>query len=297
MAISTKLIRKQIALFKPIVSNCTIETARAAQTAMGNFMAGTHKTKVRYSPHVFRNFTCEWVIPKTQKLDGVILYFHGGGYAAGGIAYARGFGTILAAKNNMRVFCVAYRLAPENPYPAALEDALTAYEHLLESGYPADKIILCGESAGGSLIYALTLKLKELSLPMPCGLIALSPWCDLTQSGDSHNTNRDNDPSLTKERLDFFATLYSDDPQNPYVSPLFGDLKGFPPSIIIAGGHEILLDDSVRLHEKLIACGCTSELLITPEMWHVYILYGVKEGKNDHLKISTFVMEALNGPS
>ena len=146
---------------------------------------------------------------------------------AGDISYARGYGTILCAKNGMDVFCAAYRLAPEAPYPAALEDAQQAYQYLLDSGYMPQEILLCGESAGGGLIYALVLQLRDQEKPLPACLIAISPWVDLTLSGKSYEENRQRDPSLTKERLAFFVRQYlreGETAENPLVSPLFADL-------------------------------------------------------------------------
>lgn len=294
MAISTKLIRMQISFLKTFTGSLKIDTARLGQEKLGEFMASTHKSKVRYSLQEFSSFQAEWVIPKMEKQSGVLLYLHGGGYVSGDIAYAKGFGTILAAKNNIRVFCVAYRLAPEHPFPAALEDSLAAYQYLLDCGYDAEKIILCGESAGGGLLYALTIKLKEQALPLPGGLIAISPWTDLTLSGKSHISNSKNDPSLETARLHYYASLYTDDVTNPLVSPLFGDLSSFPPSLLFVGGDEILLDDAVKLHEKLIEYGNLSELVVTPKLWHAYILYGIAESKMDHAKISEFIVEILH---
>ena len=295
MAISSKLLRMQLAFFKPFVNGCTIETARIGQAKLGELMANSHKNKVLYSPQIFHNFLGEWIAPKTQKNDGVILYLHGGGYVAGDIDYAKGFGTTLAAKNGIKVFCAAYRLAPEHRYPAALEDALTAYGYLLESGYESRQIFLCGESAGGGLIYALTLKLKEEGRELPAGIIAISPWTDLTASGASYEKNREADPSMTRERLAYYAKLYADDYLDPYVSPLFGELTHMPPSLIFVGGDEIMLDDAVFMHERLLKAGSQSELVVTPGMWHGYILYGVSEAKKDHEKISTFLKEATYG--
>lgn len=295
MAISSKLLRMQLAFFKPFVNGCTIETARIGQAKLGDLMANTYKNKVLYSPKIFRNFLGEWVAPKSQKSDCVILYLHGGGYVAGDIDYAKGFGTTLAAKNGVKVFCAAYRLAPEYRYPAALEDAVTAYEYLLESGYENSQIFLCGESAGGGLIYALTLKLKDAGRELPAGIIAISPWTDLTGSGASYEQNRECDPSMTRERLQYYAELYADDYRDPYVSPLFGALDNMPPSLIFVGGDEVMLDDAVEMHRRLQAAGSRSELVVTPEMWHGYILYGVSEAKKDHEKIAAFLKETQNG--
>ena len=138
-----------------------------------------------------------------------MLYLHGGGYTCGNLDYAKGFAATLADECGVRVFCAAYRLAPEDPFPAALDDAVVSYQYLLSKGYGPNQILLCGESAGGGLCYALCLRLKQLKLPLPCGIIAISPWTDLTQSGATFDENRDNDPSLSKELLDFYSACYT----------------------------------------------------------------------------------------
>ncbi len=291
MAISTKLMRMQIAFFKSVNKDFNLETARANQAKLGSLTASAHRSKVCYDTKIFKGFIGEWVAPKTQVLDGVILYLHGGGYVTGDIDFAKGFGTTLAALNGIQVFCAAYRLAPEFPYPAAVEDAVTSYRYLLTKGYAAEQIILCGESAGGGLSFALTLKLKELGLPLPGGIIAISPWTDLKSLGKSYERNREVDPSMTKERLAYYAAQYSSDVDNPIVSPLYGNLTGFPSTLIFVGGDEVMLDDSRLFHKKLLRSGCKSELTITPHMWHCYILYGVEETKKDMERISLFLKE------
>ena len=193
------------------------------------------------------------------------------------------------------MFCAAYRLAPENPYPAAVEDALTAFDYLLKKGYAPRQILLCGESAGGGLIYALSLKLKQLGRELPCGLIGISPWVDLTGSGASYETNRDNDPSLTQELLEFYAKCYTQDPTDPLCSPVRGDLTGLPPSLLFAGGDEILLDDARTLHDRLRKAGCRSKLLIAPERWHAYVLYCLQENmEQDMEEINRFLTQNLS---
>ena len=217
---------------------------------------------------------------------------HGGGYVCGDLDYATGFGSMLATQCGVKVFCVAYRLAPENPYPAALDDSLEAYKYLCDKGYT--NITVCGESAGGGLCYALNLKLKELNMPLPCGIIAISPWTDLTMSSDSYIKNRENDPSMVMEKLVFFASKYTDDKTNPYVSPIFADLSNLPPSLIFVGGDEMLLGDATTIHDKLCASGCISELVIAKERWHVYLLYGLEEDADDFTKINQFLNKYMS---
>lgn len=295
MTLSTSLLRSQLAFFKPFLQDCSIETVRAGQDKLGLLMAGRLRSKLTYAPVVFRHFVGEWIVPAAPSRDGVILYLHGGGYVAGDLEYARGFGSVLAVKNNVRVFCAAYRLAPEHPFPAALEDALAAYQLLLDTGYEGRQIMLCGESAGGGLIYSLAVRLKELGMPLPGGLIAISPWSDLTASGKSYQKNREKDPTMQEARLRFYAECYTDEPANPLVSPLFADLNGMPPSLIFVGGDEIMLDDAALLHQKLLDVGCESLLTVTPDMWHGYILYGVSEAKRDLETIRHFLYEHLRG--
>ena len=211
MELSAKLVRSQLNFFKPFVAGCSLEVTRKGQDKLGELMSALHKREVLIRDHDFERFQGAWVMPKDERRSGVVLYLHGGGYTCGSLDYAKGFAATLASECGVRVFCAAYRLAPENPYPAAVEDALTAFDYLLKKGYAPHQILLCGESAGGGLIYALSLKLKQLGRELPCGLIGISPWVDLTGSGASYETNRDNDPSLTQELLEFYAKCYTAD--------------------------------------------------------------------------------------
>lgn len=295
MELSAKLVRAQLHFFKPFVANCSLETTRKGQDKLGELMSVLHKREVYMKDHDFGAFQGAWVMPKDERRSGVILYLHGGGYTCGSLEYAKGFAATLASQCGVRVFCAAYRLAPENPYPAAVDDALEAYRYLLKKGYAPREILLCGESAGGGLIYALGLRLRQEGLELPCGLIGISPWVDLTGSGQSYETNRDNDPSLTQELLEFYAKCYTTDPADPLCSPVFGDLTGFPPSLLFAGGDEILLDDARALHEKLVQSGCRSTLHIAPERWHAYVLYCLSENMEEDMEaIDRFLTKNLS---
>ena len=294
MPLSAKQIRSQLQLLRPLLEGCSPELLRRGQNKVGEWMEAKYRDAVISRDHAFSECSGAWMIPRDTRREGAILYLHGGGYTCGDLDYAKGFGAMLAMQTGTRVFCVGYRLAPENPYPAALEDALTAYRYLLDKGYPASQIALCGESAGGGLCYALCLKLKALALPQPCGIVAISPWTDLTASGSSYEKNRDNDPSMTASMLDAFASNYTSDRWDPLVSPLFGDLRELPPSLIFAGGDEILLSDSESLHEKLLAAGCDSRLFVAPERWHAYLLYGLNEDQEDFTRINQFLNRVLS---
>lgn len=287
MPMSAKTTKAQLALLKPLLSSLSLKTTRKGQDMVGELVELKFKKKVIIKKHDFELFSGSWIIPHDERRHGVLLYLHGGGFTCGGIEYAEGFGSMLAYQNGCRVFCAAYRLAPENPFPAALDDVLVAYEYLLAKGYT--QITLCGESAGGGLCYSLCAKLKEKGLPLPCGIIAISPWTDLTASGRSYPENRDLDPSMSIEMLNFFADSYTTDRKNPLVSPLFADLEGMPPSLIYAAENEIMYSDALAMHEKLIASGCQSKLISKPDRWHAYIVYGLKEDVRDFAAMGKFL--------
>jgi acetyl esterase/lipase len=166
----------------------------------------------------------------------------------------------------------------------------------LDTGYAPEDIILCGESAGGGLIFSLCLKLKELNLPMPAGLIPISPWTDLTLSGESYTTNLDKDITLSRPMLDYYVRSYvgkACDAANPLISPLFGDFAGFPPCLIFAGGDELLLSDAVAIAGKLEKQGVDVRLHVEENMWHAYVLYGTHESVAAMNKIAAFIEERI----
>ena len=294
MALSAKTIRTQMNRLMPLLRSCSLETMRKGQNMIGELMETMHRKEIMEKEHPFEKFQAAWVIPKDERRQGVVLYLHGGGYVCGDLEYAKGFASTLAAQCGVRVFCAAYRLAPEERYPAALEDALAAYRYLLEKGYAPEHIALCGESAGGGLCYALCLKLQELGMGQPCGIIGISPWTDLTASGESYERNREADPSMSVEMLDFYADCYTDDRKDPLVSPLFGELSQMPPSLIFVGGDEIMLSDAEEMHRRLLAAGRKSKLVVRPQRWHGYVLYGLKEDAEDFDTINQFLSDHLS---
>ena len=294
MQLTAKQIHARLTHIKPLVENRSLETLRRGQNALGELMHTIHRGRVRVKRHDFGVFSAAWVLPKDIRREGVVLYLHGGGYTCGGLEYALGFGSTLADECGARVFCAAYRLAPESRFPAALEDASAAYQYLLDKGYPPEEISLCGESAGGGLCYSLCMYLRQLEKPLPGSIVVISPWVDLTGSGESNHENRDKDVSLSNEQLDFFTRCYTDSPAEPLVSPLFGDLTGMPPSLIFAGEDEILLSDAKRLYEKLRHQGCASQLFIRPERWHAYVLYSLGEDREDMARINAFLSKNLS---
>lgn len=243
----------------------------------------------------FGEFKASLLHPERGRIPGSVLYLHGGGYCTGGLEYATWFGKLIAAAVGARTLCPAYRLAPEHPYPAALDDARKAYGWLLEH-FPDEKIVLAGESAGGGLCYALCLRLKEEGLPQPAGIAALSPWTDLTLSAPSFLYNREKDPSLNRDKLKLFADSYlaDTDPRDPHCSPLFGDLSGLPESILYAGGDEILLEDSVGLEQALRQAGSPVRLTVTEGMWHAYLFYNLRRYRHQVAETADFLREKLS---
>lgn len=291
MPLSAKTVHDQLARLSPLLENCSLETLRKGQEKIGEIMRLSARRQTAVKEHPFPDFRAAWVLPRDLRRDGVMLYLHGGGYTCGGMNYAVGCGSLLAQECGVNVFCPAYRLAPEHPFPAALEDALESYRYLLSKGYLPEQICLVGESAGGGLCYSLCLKLRELGEPLPGAIVAISPWTDLTASGLSYEENRARDVSLTEKQLRFFAESYGKDLRDPLVSPLFGDLTGMPPSALFVGGDEIMLSDARSLHEKLLESGCVSQLRVCPGRWHGYLLYGLREDRADMDLLRSF----LNG--
>lgn len=208
-----------------------------------------------------------------------VLYLHGGGYACCGGAYMKMNGIKFAESFGVRTFAVEYRLAPEHKFPAALEDAVKAYEYLLSLGYEGRRIVIVGESAGGGLAFSLVHKLKQMDVDIPGAIVAISPWTDLQAQGESHTFNRDKDivfrHSSTPHDSLGFARMYTEEMEfsNPLVSPLYGDFHGFPPTLIIVGENEILLSDSVNLAEKAFQQGVRVELQIWHQMFHAFPVF------------------------
>lgn len=289
MALSPKTVRTQMAMLKPLLKSCSLETMRKGQDLIGELMGAAKAGRFVLKEHAFDNFSGCWVTPKDERRQGVILYLHGGGFTCGSVDYAKGFGISLAERFGTKVFCPGYRLAPEHPFPAALEDALTSYEYLLSKGYDPKHITLCGESAGGGLCYSLCLKLKELGIDLPCGIVAISPWVDLTLSGSSYRDNQDTDPSLSYDFLNYCVQCYAENPEDPTVSPLLSELSGLPPSLVFAAENELLLSDAQTLHSRLSDCGSHCHLIVKPQRWHAYVVYGLKEDSDDFDEINRFL--------
>lgn len=237
---------------------------------------------------------CEWVLPADSIPTQVIFYLHGGAYVTKMPLLHRTFLHKLAKETKAQFLMVDYRLAPEFPFPAALADALTAYQWLLKQGWDPDHILVAGDSAGGGLTMALLLALRDMELPMPVGAFLISPWTDLTGSGASIKGLAEADVMLDWDNLQECARDYAggESLAHPWVSPIFGDFHGLSDTLIIVGEAEILLDDSIRLAEKMLADGVGVELLVEPFMGHVYPAYaGIPEAQKAIKMIADFVLK------
>ena len=217
---------------------------------------------------------CEEFKPnRSYDPDYVILYCHGGGYISGGLDYSGNLAVKLAMATGFRVYSFAYRLAPEHPYPAALEDGNALWEYITENVAEAGHVLLTGDSAGGNMVLCMTQRLISEGKPVPRELLLFSPWTDMTGTSETYESNRDIDPVLTKEFVMNAAKAYIGDmdPADPAFSPLFGSFDYFPPVFIMAGRNGILLDDSIKLKEKIDEAGGKAELDIEEKGWHVYM--------------------------
>jgi epsilon-lactone hydrolase len=236
-----------------------------------------------------------WVdIPGTTT-DGVILYFHGGFFAIGSAAASVGLAADLARQARMRVVTVDYRLAPEHPYPAAPQDAMTAYRALLDSGQDVARVALFGESAGANLAVVTLAATGRAGLPQPTSAVLMSPWADLAGTGDTIKTKAAVDPVLTAAAIRVRAGDYLDgaDASDPAVSPVHGSLAGLPPLLIQAGSHEILLDDAIRLAARAAYDDVAVTLDVTPGVPHVFQAFAaiLDEGQAALTRAGDFLRE------
>lgn len=215
----------------------------------------------------------EWLITgRRVRSNRVVLYFHGGGYFFGSPRSHRAVTWRLSHFCKAKVLALDYRQPPDWAYPAPLEDAVRAYRGLLERGYDPAHIVFAGDSAGGNLVLVALLRLRELGLPMPVSAVLISPWTDLTCSGESVVRNQDNDPLIPARALRFVARAYSADenPASPMLSPVFADLSGLPPLLIQVGDTEVVYSDAVRLADNAEKASVSCELQIWQDMPHVF---------------------------
>ena len=288
-SVISNLVKAQISLLNPLISALDLDKQRRLQDGLAALGARVGNNKTGSRDVQLSSCQAAWVFPLEGQVTKAILYLHGGAYTAGSLDYARGFGGMLALETGRASFCLGYRLAPEHPFPAALDDAVEAYRLMLTRYQPQD-IAFVGESAGGGLCFCLALKCKELGLPQPSSLVALSPWVDLQQSLEACRL-MGRDPVLSCDGLQTAAGHYLNGhpAYDPLASPLFGDLDGLPPTLIITGGDEILLAESEQMQERLVAAGVDSTLYVEEGMWHVYPLYPVPEARQAQGMVRDFL--------
>ena len=227
---------------------------------------------IKFQPVKINEIKAERIIPEDLSSNKTILFIHGGGFIAGSISSHRDLASRIAKASKAEVLLINYRLAPEHPHPAGLEDALTSYKWLLNKNLLPRQIAIVGDSAGGGLTLAMLAKIKNLDLPMPSAAVFLSPWVDLENKNKSIKEKEGVDPMLNKRMLDQTAELYSDkqDITNPFISPINNDLTGLCPILIHVGENEVLLDDSLLLKQKARDAGVKTTIEVFDNMFHVF---------------------------
>lgn len=240
----------------------------------------------------------EWVCAPGAADDRYVLYLHGGGYVIGSVKTHRDLMARISRAAKAKVLGLNYRLAPEHPFPAAVDDAVAGYKWLLAQGAKPSRIAIGGDSAGGGLTAATLVAIKDQKLPTPAAGVLLSPWADMEGIGDSMKTRAQADPVVQKEGLVGMAQAYlqGKDPKTPLAAPIYADLKGLPPLLIQVGDAETLLDDSNRLNDRAKAAGVQTKLEVWPEMIHVWQLFAsfLPEGQQAIEGIGKFVIEHTN---
>ena len=237
-----------------------------------------------------------WINTANPHTERTLLYLHGGAYVVGSMKSHRALAARIAQASHTRGFAIDYRLAPEHPFPAAVEDTITAYRFLLNQGIPANKIAIGGDSAGGGLAIASMVALKDAGYPLPAAGIALSPWVDLEANGESMQTKANVDPLLQRDEVLMLAKLYLNgaDPKHPHASPIHADLGDLPPILIQVGTAEVLLDDAIRLTERARQAGVDIELQQFEDLVHVFQCFApVPEALDAIEKLGNFLQKHL----
>ncbi len=271
-----------------------MKTMRATMESMTQFPSAG---ETKCTPVNAGGVPAEWIAGPGAANDRVILYLHGGGYVMGSIATHREMVARLSKASGARALLVDYRLAPEHPFPAAVDDATAAYRWLLSQDIKPSRIVVAGDSAGGGLTLATLVALRDAKTPLPAAGVCLSPWVDMEGTGESMITRAKADPVVQKQGLLGMAQLYlgGKDPKSPLAAPLHADLRGLPPLFIHVGDAETLLDDSTRIAEKAKMAGVKVDLEIWPEMPHVWHMFApfLPEGQQAIDKIGQFVQKTV----
>ena len=289
------LLKRRLAQFRAL--NLPLPEARARRDAESD---QRFKLPPGISAEAARiaNRPGEWLRPEGSPGTGLLLYLHGGAYVQGSVRTHRALAARLALASGAATFIFDYRLAPEHPFPAALDDAFAVYQSLRAS-HPGERIAVAGDSAGGGLALALALRVNAEAAVMPAALALLSPWTDLTFGNASHQTLAGVDPYFpdsTPLRMAAAAYCAGRSARDPLVSPQFADLSGMPPTLIHVGALEALLDDSRLLAQRMRAQGCEARLEVYPRMWHVWQIFGgqLREADQSIDELSRFIQGALS---
>jgi acetyl esterase/lipase len=252
---------------------------------------------VDVQPIAIGDLPAEWLRPVGVNDDRAVLYLHGGGYTMGSRRTHRALGARIAIASQAPVLIIDYRLAPEHPFPAALEDVLKAYRWLIDPGRSTRPIALAGDSAGGGLAIAAAIALRDQGDPLPAAIVCMSPWADLAVKGESMVTRAGADPLIGRESSLQHAALYvtQHDPSSPRISPVYADLRGLPPLLIQVGDREVLLSDSVRLAERARQAGVDATLEVWDGMWHVWHAFAgyVPEAQQAIERVGAFIDKHL----
>ena len=271
----------------------TVDEIRAAWERFASVFPAA--ADISFEPQDAGGVPCEWVTAPDVDAGRVVLYCHGGGYNIGTLTSYRNFTGHLARGTRARVLAVGYRLAPEHPFPAALDDVVAAYRWLLGQGIAADRILVMGDSAGGGLALASTIALRNAGDPLPAGVVAIGPLTDLAKESPSIRERAHLDPIVTYDSSMAHAMRYVGGDaaklKDPLASPLYSDLHGLPPLLIMVGTHESLFDDSSRFAAKAEAAGVDVEFDVWEEMIHVWPIFAdiLPEGREAIAKIGSFV--------
>jgi acetyl esterase/lipase len=279
---------------QPSNPNASVERVRAGMERVAERVA----SDVQCEPIEAAGVGAEWIVPPNAAQDRVILYLHGGGYVMGSINTHRAMIARIARASRAKALALNYALAPEQPFPAALNDATAAYKWLLAQGYKPGKIVISGDSAGGGLVISTLLALRDSKTPLPAGAAAISPWTDLTGSGASVLSRAAVDPMVAGDGLLRMAKQYAgdNDLKAPLISPVFADFTGLPPLLIQVGDAEVLLDDATRTAERAKSAGVDVEIEVWPEMVHVWHVFAkiLPEGQQAIDRIGEFVVAHTN---
>jgi monoterpene epsilon-lactone hydrolase len=277
-------------------TDTTIEEQRSALESFAKLSILPRRTKIK--PFHVGRLEAQWISVGNTPEDCVILYLHGGAYCIGSLNTHRDFAARISKASKIKTLLIDYRLTPEHPHPAAVEDAVFAYRWLLKNGYSSNNIVIAGDSAGGGLAIAALVKLRDLGEPLPATAVCLSAWTDLQLSGETMNTHIQKDPFLKPAWLQFMAKQYAsnNDYRLPLISPIYADLTNFPPLLIQVGSDEILLSDSIRLAERARKAGVDVTLDVWENMWHVWHFFAGKMPESDSAinQVSNFIHEHLN---